>query len=169
MYTLLITGIIGFVIALTVHLKDGDTPIVVNIFLSILIGLMSALTIGCLIAFPLPMKTHLERHELIVESLQDGSSIRGSFFLGCGQINGVMKYTYYSKQGDLFKLNQVDASEIRIRYTDGQPKIVWYVLVPDNNEPINNWAIDQGLHEKTVPIIEVPRGSIKSNFTLDAQ
>lgn len=137
--------------------------------ISLFMGLAVGGAVGALLAIPIPMKSHLEQYEIQIANLQDGSSIHGSFFLGIGQVDGIMKYTYYTKSGEFYQLNQMDASGIRVKYTDGSPRITFMKRVLDKNETINKWGIDLDIGNKTDYIIEVPKGSVKSNFILDAQ
>lgn len=177
MITLLVTIALGALIGIWVGVTeeeywDGFFTIIGNIIwicVQAVFGGMIGMVIGIIIASPFPMKTHLEKRQIIIENLQDGNSIHGSFFLGIGSVDGSMKYTYYTREGDLYELNQMDANKVKVRYTNGRPRITFNKRVQDKDSWINNWAIDWDLVDCTDYVIEVPKGSIKSDFTLDAK
>jgi len=122
---------------------------------------------GFLIALMLPMDIAHRKLSIEIVNLQDNSSISGNFFLGCGQINGEMKYVFYTKSNGLYKMEQIDYDVVQIRYSNGKPKVNitdWYIT----DSFINNFALDSYLGTNTY-IIDVPEGSITNNFKLDAQ
>lgn len=184
MYIILITSVIGFIIAIVVSIGeirydsryyDYGLPGffdwmggIIWLLFQWVIGILMGVIIGFLLALPIPMKSHLEKYEIQIANLQDGNSIHGSFFLGTGQVDGVMKYTYYTKDGEFYQLHQMDASNIKVRYTSGSPRITFMKRVLDKDETINRWGFDLDIGNKTDYIIEVPKGSVKSDFTLDA-
>lgn len=121
-----------------------------------------------LIAFGLPLSYNLPKtinyQEKNIVSLQDSVGIQGTFFLGSGSIKGNPTYTFYTEEDGGFKLNNVNASSTLIKYGD-QPKTkyesgcdgVWQWIAPcaySSSEPVE---------------VTVPEGTIKQNFTLDAQ
>jgi len=82
--------------------------------LSSIMGLMGT-GIGILIAIILPGDTYEKQSILKIGSLQDGNSASGSFFLGCGQIDGKMKYVFYHEENELFIMEQVDYNLVKIK------------------------------------------------------
>ena len=136
----------------------------------IMFSLIGGLFGGCIamiLSFMLPMDTYDKKYSLNVETLQDNNSVSGSFFLGCGQIEGKMKYVFYYEANGLYRMNQIDYDLVQIKYSDGKPK----VNVTENaltKSPINLFAMDFDIGLKTY-IIEVPKGTIKNNYNLDAQ
>ena len=100
-------------------------------------------------------------------ALQDGSSIEGSFFLGCGSINEKMTYTFLmGNEEEGFKMEQVDASSVTIKFTEDAPhytkmrsKLNWYGRFL--------WGVDSiGASEY---VFYVPEGTIKYNYNIDLQ
>lgn len=92
--------------------------------------------------------------------------LNGRFYLGSGYVGSSMKYSFYYEQSDdNYKLMQIDADLASIKISD-TPQITSYVKCYTDSR-INDWVIKINYH--TYYIIEVPRGSIKENFNLDAQ
>jgi len=120
--------------------------------------------------FPTNNVTHPGKTTEIV-CLQDNSSIGGDFFLGCGNIGGAMMYTYYYKvDATSFKMNQLNYSEVTIKYCDSTsaPKVVEIIEEEKKNDTWNKYfALD--VPEVIGYIIYVPEGTIKQNYSLDAQ
>jgi hypothetical protein len=132
-----------------------------------ILGALLSFCIVLPISFMLPMDTYDKKYSLNIETLQDNNSVSGSFFLGCGQIEGKMKYVFYHEVNGLYRMNQIDYDLVQIKYSDGKPK----VNVTENELTkswINFFALDFDIGLKTY-IIEVPKGTIKNNYNLDAQ
>lgn len=123
--------------------------------------------IGLILSIMLPMDTYNKQYSLSIETLQDNSSVSGNFFLGCGQIGGSMKYVFYYEKNGLYKMMQIDYELVQIKYSDSKPKVNVTEIYPTNSI-INNFAFDFNCFNKTY-IIEVPKGTIKNNYNLDAQ
>lgn len=167
MYTSILFAIIGAVIFLYRAYKErGDLDSEI-LSLSVPVTCISGL-LGFMVALALPMKLETTQYSVPLESLKDNASVKGSFFLGCGQIEGRMKYVYYAQNEDsTFSMYQVDFNKARIKYSSGTAQVhvftkeaasVWY----------NRFALD--LDEgQTWFVFEVPRGSIKNEYQLDAQ
>lgn len=130
-------------------------------------GALIGLILGIFIAFKIGKETTNCVSELNLVNLQDGSSLKGDFYLGSGSIDGRMKYTFYYEVQGGFKMMQLDYEYVEIRYTTETPKVITYEICETEN-PKNYWGMAYGIGFKSY-IIEVPKGSIKSNFTLDAQ
>lgn len=88
--------------------------------------------IGVLIALALPKKNHIESTYCDIESLQDNSSVKGSFFLGCGEINNEMKYVMYLRSNDVFYMKEIPCGNASIQYVDFEPKLVKRSTVRDD-------------------------------------
>ena len=130
-------------------------------------GMLFALaaSLGMFVAIWIGGKYKVEKKSTPLVCINDGSSSEGNFFLGSGCINGEMTYTYYLKIKDYYKLEQLPASDVLIKYTNGQAHIVKIKRYPDSS--IKNWF---GLHTTTIRfVIYVPKGSIKNNYQLDAK
>lgn len=127
------------------------------------LGFIAVLLIGLPLAFNLPKTIEYENVELV--TLQDGSSQRGSFFLGSGFIDGVQKYTYYSKSGDAFQLRSVDAEDVLVFQDTKNP----YVRHEKSCTSPRDWLIECAIDTDRVTEIHVPKNSIKADFVLDAK
>lgn len=160
--TLIIIGAVLGIIA-AIYLAEWDDDYILFSFIGIFIGGI----IGFLVAWMLPMDTYNKHSSFRIEALQDNNSVNGNFFLGCGQIEGEMKYVFYYEQAEgLYRMMQLDYDLVQIKYSD-EPKINVTENYP-SDAFINHFAIDMDAFHKTY-IIEVPKGTIKNNYNLDAQ
>ena len=100
--------------------------------------------------------------------LQDNSSVSGKFFLGSGNVNGSMKYTFYYNYNNGYKLCQLNTDKTTINYSDSAAIMVQHTntMVNPKKAFVNYFAID--LEDYTYDIY-VPKGTIKTNYNLDAQ
>ena len=137
--------------------------------LSIMIGLI-VLTwfvlsiIGAVLPDPEVKST---KHYLKLENLADNIASEGHFTLGFGSVEGTGYYFYYYKVGDGYKLGKTKASTVVIKYTDGIP-----CKVTEKSEYVNlssYWLHFGGAIPEDKVWFEVPKGSIKTHYTLDAQ
>jgi len=168
MVTIIICGIIGFIIAI-VSIFDGFDYIeyIFSYFFTGIFGTLIGGLVGLLIALALPAKTEIVKTIYNLESLQDNNSVKGSFFLGCGQIEGKMKYVFYYERDGFYKLEQADYEKVKVKYSDEKPKVERFNQKNVKDAFINNFAIDLNCYQEY--IIYVPKGTIKQNYTLDAQ
>ena len=130
-------------------------------------GMLFALaaSLGMLVALWIDGSYKVEKTSTPLMCINDGSSSEGNFFLSSGYINGEITYTYYLKIKDYYKLEQLPASDVLIKYTNGQTHIVKIKRYPDSS--IKNWL---GIHPTKIRfVIYVPKGSIKNNYQLDAK
>ncbi len=170
MNTIITLYIIGYVFFVYCnHKEDGswsDWGFI--IFFPLLQSLLFAIA-GLIIAVALPVKYETTSWTVNIVTLKDNNSIEGRFFLGTGMINGSMKYVYYQIDDDsTYQMWQADYYDSKIRYISTQPKVV----VIDKHwakTPLNKWAIDMVDESRQTYIFEVPKGSIKSSYELDAQ
>lgn len=96
-------------------------------------------------------------------SLSDGSGVSGSFFLGIGSVDSEPVYMYYTNDNGVFRLHQIEARRAYVTYTDSQPQ-----MVKHTDRSTNKWlSVFFGIDNDYE--FQVPRGSVKSNFNLDAQ
>lgn len=123
--------------------------------------------IGTAVAFALPAKTEIVKTTYNLEALQDNNSVKGSFFLGSGQIDGKMKYVFYYENDGYYKLEQADYNEVKVKYSDEKPKADRLNRKNVKDAFINNFAIDCNCYQEY--IIYVPKGTIKQNYSLDAR
>ena len=164
--TIIIAAIIGLGIGIynAYNYSWGDlVEYILNSFFGIIIGG----TVGVIIAIALPMDTYNKQYSLKIESLQDANNIRGNFFLGIGQVEGKMQYVFYYKSGEFYRMAQIEYELVKIKYSNAEPQVHITEKYP-TEAFINNFAYDTDIHSKTY-IIEVPQGTIKNNYNLDAQ
>ncbi len=124
--------------------------------------------LGWVVAIALPMKTNIKHKTYTIENLQDNSTLSGNFLLGCGNVNGSMKYALYVKEKSMFKLMLLDVEDCKIKYSTNKPTLHHYE--DDYLRLFQNWwAFDFISGGTSNYIIEVPKGTIQNNYTLDAQ
>ena len=105
-------------------------------------------------------------------SMQDNKTIHGSFFLGSGNIDGVPSFTWYEQSGDSYYLEDIAAWKAEVRYTTGDPYVVWncrnenpgFLWYPLHMDPSVNCG-----YRSTHVTFYVPEGSVKNDYTLDAK
>lgn len=98
-------------------------------------------------------------------TLNDGSGVQGSFFLGSGTINSTAVFMYYTNDNGVYRLNHVDADYATVTYTDGPPRLLYHNTKSGNHF----WALDWFGDDYTQYEFQVPAGSVKQSFNLDAQ
>ena len=165
MYLIIIAILIGIIVGLYSAYQDKDDRI--DYLIKPFFGIMVGTVIGLVVALALPMDTYQKHYTLPLEGLQDNSNISGHFFLGCGQIEDKMKYVFYYRSGEFYRMAQIDCELVNIKYSTDSPKVNVSEKYPTESF-INLFAIDMDCYNKTY-IIEVPKGTIKNNYTLDAQ
>lgn len=166
MILILLGAIIGLIIAIYQTYNDWMNNLS-DYFGSSILGIIVGGCVGLCVGIMLPMETYDKHYSLNIETLQDNNTVSGDFFLGCGQIEGKMKYVFYYKENELYRMMQLDYNLVQIKYSESTPKVNVTENYP-SHAFINNFAIDLDAFEKTY-IIEVPKGTIKNNFNLDAQ
>lgn len=120
---------------------------------------------GIAIGFMLPADTHIHETQQQIQVLNDNNSTSGSFFLGTGQVEGKMKYVFYSKNGNRYKLNQVDYTDAEIEYSKEAPVVITYD--ERHSDTFLNWfAMD---FTSTNYLFKIPEGSIATGYNLDAK
>lgn len=126
---------------------------IITLFLSVVL----ACTIGI---FPEKVET-FERKNIV--ALQDNNSIKGSFFLFSGQIDGV-SYYHYMEQKDGYKVaNKIGVDNARI-YEDGE-NFIEECKIEFKNRNWDEWA---GIWDKTCDSrIHIPKDSITNEFNID--
>lgn len=168
MATVIIFAVLGIALCLRIFLDDYRyNDWWENIFSSlggVFVGTLFGGLVGFFVAWALPCVSKEAKETFEIVSLQDGNSINGSFFLGSGQINNSMAYTFYYKtETGGFKLKQIESEYVEIKYSTENPIATKYYLV--DASWWNNFAID--FYESRW-IIEIPEGTIKTNYVLDA-
>lgn len=96
-------------------------------------------------------------------ALQDGHSSYGSFFLGSGSYNEAPAFFYYERHGkDVYTLEHAYAEYATVVETDDAPRVEY--LEEKSDHPF--WAIP--VAPESFVTFYVPRGSVMSNYSLDA-
>lgn len=152
MLTLIIGIMVGLLLAVWL---DNFAPFVIIIVIAVVVG-------GCLETERVPSVKHIE-----IVSMQDNSNITGSFFLGCGSVNSEMMYSFYKKVDDGFKFDTIPVDRATIKYTNDKP----HIDVISSKLKKDSWGnyFSLNIVQKEKYIIYVPEGTIKMNYTLDAQ
>lgn len=107
-----------------------------------------------------------------LESLQDGSSVRGSFFLGSGVIDEVSVFTWYEQpQPGSYRQARADADSSTVHYTDGAPRYIVHIEQIEGGSFWGTWGFrgDSGDEVNRTYDFYVPKGSVKSQYELDAK
>lgn len=101
-----------------------------------------------------------------LSTLQDGSQTTGSFFLGSGYVDGEQVFSYYEKRGGAFYLDSIDADHAKVVESNETPRVEHTCKKSDNiwfsvftGKCWNNWDYT----------FYVPKGSVATNYTLDAK
>lgn len=124
---------------------------------------------GAILAFSLPMKYEVVVWKQYVVALKDGSSANGRFFLGSGYLNGRMYFTYYAYNNDsTYSMWQAPSYEVKIKYVTSYP-MVEITRTQERDCLWNYFAFDYDSMEGNTYVFEIPEGSIKSNYQLDAE
>lgn len=96
-------------------------------------------------------------------AMNDGSGVSGDFFLGSGVLRESPSFTFYSRTGNAYTLDHVDAEYAEIIETKGKPEVVWHECVQQSFwfalVPACGYSVT----------FHVPPGSVKSQFVLDAK
>lgn len=145
----------------------------------IVFGLFGALISGLVIDAPVAMATRSSKNVTYnLAALNDGKDTRGSFFLGSGTIDSVPSFMFYAEDGDDgYFLRSWDASASRVVETSGTPRVVYhcddYSTVPRPFRWSTKMILDDGWgwvdcrHASLT--FYVPTGSVRQQYTLDAQ
>jgi len=164
--------------------RSDGISIVGSLFIGALVGIFIGGLITLLISMGCANCIGNEHYEETIETeylavFKDGKSVSGTFFLGCGSLNGRMSYTYYAKYDDGgFELKSVSPRYYRVYETDStqNPRIersIWKY-----KEGSWKWEKWVWFAHKSKPSDElrykkdkifVPTGTIKEEFKLDAE
>lgn len=171
MYLIILFGIISLIRYFIINWDDLNDKFYRSetLFIS-LIPLIAGGLIGYgsayALSYILPIKTEIQTYKIELVNLNDKNNTEGDFFLGSGQIEGVMKYTYYYKSEDGYKLGTINAEGVLIKYTDELPHIEIHKKKLTKDSFINKFVI---LNNNDEISIHIPEGSIKTYYNLDAQ
>lgn len=135
---------------------------------NLILSPMAGFILGLIVCIILPMDLYVKEYSWRIETLQDNSNINGSFYLGSGNINGAMQYVCYRKlENENFKMEIIPHEKGEINYSTNTPQITVREISPSNHW-INKFAIDLNLYQQSF-IIEIPKGTIKNQYNLDAK
>lgn len=171
MITIILFAILGLIFVIKsvwIDLAPHDLEETIGNALATILGIFVGAVIGFLVALALPMDTKQKTDTYNIVSLQDNNSTNGNFFLGIGSFDGKMNYVFYYKENNTYKMKQIEHENAVIKHSN-DPKIRRYRPVP-TDALINYFALDDYDSEKFMRyVIYVPKGTIKSNYTLNAK
>ncbi len=172
MLTVIIGAVVGILVGLLLSWSDKKMTDSEDYLMASVIGLFLGGALSFFVALMIPPITEekiISSHEIV--SLQDNGNISGSFFLGCGSVNGRMNYIYYYEiSPGSYAMNMLDYSDVTILFTEGMPKIEKIQDVKVKHHKKNKFAIQGYKGERPDRYkIYTPKGTILSNFKLDAQ
>lgn len=158
MVIILLFLLIGFCIGFRIGgIEDG----LILAFPMIFFGLMISFLTGAIIS---PTVEHTEVVDLVC--LSDNYSVDGDFYLGCGHIEGELKYTYlYEEEGKGYTIGTIDANQSYIYVQDSDLPAQLKIIT--HNHSTRNWIF------LDVPKVEyslyIPQDSIAYGFNIDLQ
>jgi len=132
-----------------------------------LFGCIFGLITGFITAFSIPTEKIVVTDVYQLESLSDNSGISGSFFLGSVIIDGIMKYSYYLKSGDEYYLRQTNVNNSVIKYSDTKTTLE-IERIKQSDYWLNYFSLSIKEQNQKY-IFYIPKGSIKSQYNLDAE
>ncbi len=168
MYIIIIFYVIGYLLSLYfIYIDNGSIEVeefIILIFSSLIFAL-----IGLILAVSLSVEYKTTTWHKDLVTVKDNNTTTGSFFLGSGTIGGQMKYVYYIQNNDnTYQMFQTDCYKAKIKYVNTKPQIVITEVSVDETL-WNKFALDIVGETGQTYIFEVPQGSIKNNYELDAQ
>jgi len=171
MWTFIIITTICIIIGFRLVTEDFDWSLgefVLLFFVILFSGMIGVLlSLGVAALIPGTYETTSETYKL--EALQDNNGgASGSFFLGSGTIDSKMKYVfYYESDKNKYKMGQVDYEDATVTYVDEyvEPNVIKYADEL-TDAFINNFTVN---FRSPWYDINIPKGSIKSGYMLDAQ
>lgn len=172
MWTFIIITAICVIVALRLATEDyfdwslGD--VVIAIF-SMAIGAIVGIAISFGVTALIPGEYETKTETWNLEALQDnGGGVSGSFFLGSGTIDSKMMYVFYYEVGEnQYKMGQVEYDDATVKYVADSvtPTVIQYRKEP-TDAFINNFTVN---YSSPWYDINIPKGTIKSGYVLDAQ
>jgi hypothetical protein len=163
MITIIIEVIIGLILALIItrkcDIEEKKTASIYGLLIGGFFGFITAIAI-------IPSETETITDDILyLEALQDNNSIEGNFFLGCGRVNGEMKYIFYYKTDGGYKMGELNKN-VLIKYTNERPRIEIYKKIKTD---AYTWSIYLEGCDCENTVIYVPKGTIKQYYNLDAK
>lgn len=165
MYTIIIIALLVAIFLGYREYKYGFYPDMESIAMMSFLGIIVGVGVGLGFAFYLDAELITIEKETQIEVLNDNNSTSGSFFLGTGNIDGKMKYVFYTKENNRFRLKQVDYNDAYIEYTENNPTVIKYSKQSTDSFK-NLFAID---YWEPYYLFKIPKGSISNGYNLDAK
>lgn len=131
-------------------------------------GIAVLITIGLIIGCFLPTK-YVTTKTTNILALKDNTETSGSFFLGCGTVEGetVYKYVVETKDGKQVKeIKDDNSATIYIREYEGKQKIEYKELEFVNK---NNYWFACLFDKKSKIIFYIPKGSVTNEFNINLE
>lgn len=168
MYTVILFFLSTTILFLFINYRTNVCLDIEHFITSLFDGLFGAFA-GLIVALALPVKYETVSYKINIVALNDNSGLSESFFLCSGIVDSRMRYIFYSKNYDsTFQMYQVDYTESKIKYTTNTPSVT-INRTHRKDCYFNRWAIDFFFDEsKESFLFEIPEGSIKTQYKLDA-
>jgi len=134
------------------------------------LGFLTFFSVVCaiVIGFIIPYDYTEKVSSYNLESLEDGNSQVGSFFLGCGLVNDEITYSFYYEKKGYYHLQQLEPYNVSIKYSNGKPKFIIYKQCASDNLG-NDFVLGFGTDGRERYVLSVPKGTIKNNYYLDTK
>ena len=168
MWTVIICIALAVSISICVSYTEWGYIDMDSVLFDVYIGVLLGAGIGALIAVIIPSKTETKVEIVNLVTLQDNNSVRGSFFLGSGNIDGKMKYVYYYEAEGGYKMGQTNYEQALIKYTEDTPRMETIKEIKTNDFS-NNFTISLHCSCEDDVVIYIPKGTIKTDYVLDAK
>lgn len=162
MITVVIVALIFAGIGYLLLKKEGNRE------MGLVLGTFIGAVLGCIIASFIPIETTFVRSFTHLENLQDNNSSSGNFVLGCGNIEGSMQYAYYVKENGYYILKTIDCKKVKINLVSSNIATLIKDEYVYTNSIINLFSI-KSIKTEVQYTIEIPQGSIKNDYNLDAK
>lgn len=174
MYTIYFFAALAFIITIVVMYENNEIDFsepdtygipIGSLLFGFLVGLLACL-LWTISTMDKPENLTHETKTYEIVCLQDNSRINGNFFLGCGSVDGKMKYTlYYKDNNNDIRGEELPFDNVILKYTKDKPKFeISYDVLKKSNYRLWN-----GLRSNTKYRIYIPEGTIVNNYNLDAK
>jgi hypothetical protein len=133
--------------------------------MGLIISLFLFLVISCVITSNCKTEAYISSEQQIY-ALQDNNSVKGSFFLGSGSIDGTMKYAYLIKSEDGVEIKYIDSDGVIIVEEDSnKPRIITY----SNRFTSGFWNKMSWCTISDKTKIYIPKNSVKYDYKVDLE
>ncbi len=165
MLTILIVAVLGTVILGLAMRELGVCGAILGIVIGAFMGAMVGAMIASVIGAFAPTTDKISSETKLI-AFKDGSSVTGSFFLGCGSVGGKDVYMYYYQRADGgIVRGRVDADRAVI-FEENRADGVLEARTQTLTHPWELWALpDTEPHYQ----LRVPKGTVIRQFKADLQ